>query len=192
MPRPESSAGQGVGYYYVCLAIVSVGLAFNVLLSGSPLGASMRGLRDQPRRMKTLGYNVWAIRYIAYVASALLAGVAGILYVILFRFISPHALSLTMSAEVVLMVIAGGVGTVMGPMAGAGVVVLLKNVASTYIDRWPTLLGAIFLFIIVVVPEGLLPGTRRLMRTLIPRRSRSHGESVARGDCESPMKGARP
>jgi branched-chain amino acid transport system permease protein len=163
---PRSSAGAAaVGptvLFYVCLATLFATMSLLALLMRSPFGASIEGVRDQPRRMRTLGYDVWLIRYVTYVISGFVAGVAGILYIYLFRFISPHALSLTVSSEAVLMVIAGGIGTAFGPLLGAAVVVLLKNVASAYTDRWPTLLGIIFLFIIVAVPEGLVPGLRRL------------------------------
>jgi branched-chain amino acid transport system permease protein len=164
LPRIEGFFGHGTGLYYLCLAVTAGCLFLVATLARSPLGASMQGVRDQSRRMSTLGYDVWTIRFTAYVLSAVLAGVAGILYVLIFRFISPHSLSLTVSSEAVLMVIAGGLGTTFGPVLGAALVVLLKNVASAYTDRWSTLLGLIFLFIIIVVPEGILPGARRLLR----------------------------
>ncbi|WHS33943.1 branched-chain amino acid ABC transporter permease [Brucella sp. NM4] len=151
-----------LGLYYLCIAVLCVVLAGLAVFVRSPLGAALNGVRDQPRRMSTLGYNTWAIRYVAYVLSGTTAALAGILYIQIFRFISPHALSLTASSEGVLMVIAGGIGTLFGPVLGAAIVVLLKNVASAYTDRWPTLLGLIFLFIILVMPEGLLPGARRI------------------------------
>lgn len=169
LPRIEGYFVQGTGLYYLCLAVTAACLFLVATLARSPLGTSMQGVRDQSRRMSTLGYDVWAIRLMAYVLSAVLAGIAGILYVLVFRFISPHSLSLTVSSEAVLMVIAGGLGTTLGPMLGAALVVLLKNVASAYTDRWPTLLGLIFLFIIIVVPEGLLPGAKRLTRVLRAR-----------------------
>lgn len=153
--------------YYVCLAVLALVMVLLAAVIRSPLGAAIKGVRDQPRRMSTLGYNTWAIRYVAYLVSGFVATVSGILYVQIFQFISPHALSLTVSSEAVLMVIAGGIGTLFGPLLGAGVVVLLKNVASAYTDRWPTLLGCIFLFIIIAMPEGLLPGSKRILAGMI-------------------------
>lgn len=149
--------------YYICLTVLALVMILLAAFIRSPLGAAIKGVRDQPRRMSTLGYNTWAVRYVAYLVSGFVATVSGILYVQVFQFISPHALSLTVSSEAVLMVIAGGIGTLFGPLFGAGIVVLLKNVASAYTDRWPTLLGCIFLFIIIAMPEGLLPGTRRIL-----------------------------
>ena len=73
------------------------------------------GTRDQPRRMNALGYHVWAIRFWACMFSGLLTAIAGILFVYYTQFISPQALDLTASAEVLLMVISGGAGTLLGP-----------------------------------------------------------------------------
>jgi branched-chain amino acid transport system permease protein len=161
--RDNMAVSGPLSLYYLCLVVLATAVSLLAAFMNSPLGAAVKGVRDQPRRMSTLGYNTWALRYTTYVISGFLAAVSGILYIHVFQFISPHALSLTVSSEGVLMVIAGGIGTLFGPLLGAGIVVLLKNVASAYTDRWPTLLGFIFLFIILAVPEGLLPGCRRLI-----------------------------
>ncbi|MGA8887134.1 MAG: branched-chain amino acid ABC transporter permease, partial [Pseudolabrys sp.] len=130
----------------------------------SPLGAALMGTRDQPRRMNALGYHVWAIRFCACLFSGLLTAVSAILFVYYTQFISPQTLALTSSAEVLLMVISGGAGTLLGPIVGAGLVVVVKTVVSGFIERWNFLLGAIFVAIVILMPEGLVPGTARLWR----------------------------
>ena len=130
----------------------------------SPLGAALMGTRDQPRRMNALGYHVWAIRFCACLFSGLLTSVSAILFVYYTQFISPQTLALTSSAEVLLMVISGGAGTLLGPIVGAGLVVMVKTVVSGFIERWNFLLGAIFVAIVILMPEGLVPGTARLWR----------------------------
>jgi branched-chain amino acid transport system permease protein len=132
----------------------------------SPFGASIRATRDQPRRMSALGFNVWLIRWITFVVSGFLGGVAGVMYVYYNQFISPHSLSLANSAEMLLMVIAGGPGTLVGPVLGAATVVMLKNLASGWIDRWLRLLGAFYVFIVLFVPGGLVAGFHRLGKRL--------------------------
>ena len=87
--------------------------------------------------------------------------VAGLLYVYYNKYIHPTSLSLTNSAEGLLGVIAGGSGTLAGPVVGAAIVVILKNYVSTYIERWNMLLGFVFVFIVIFMPEGLVPGLRR-------------------------------
>ncbi|HEY5677035.1 MAG TPA: branched-chain amino acid ABC transporter permease, partial [Myxococcales bacterium] len=138
------------------------------LLVRSPFGAGLRGVRDQPRRMRALGWDPWAMRLAAFVVAGFWAAVAGVLYAFYNQFVSPHVLALPNSAEALLMVIAGGAGTMLGPLAGAVVVVLLKNVASAYVTRWMMLLGAVFVVIVIFVPEGLVPGLQRLRRRVRP------------------------
>ena len=149
-------------FYYFCLACFAVAFAVIALVVRSPFGASLAGARDQPRRMSALGHNVWLVRWAAFVLSGFWGACAGVLYVYYNTYISPHALSLTNSAEVLLMVISGGAATLVGPVVGAALVILVKNVASVYVERWTLLLGAIFVLIVLFLPDGLVPGIRRL------------------------------
>ena len=91
----------------------------------SPFGAALAGTRDQPRRMNALGFHVWMIRFWAFMFSGLLSAIAGVLFIYYYQFISPPALALTSSAEVLLMVISGGAGTLLGPVVGAALVVII-------------------------------------------------------------------
>jgi branched-chain amino acid transport system permease protein len=151
-------------FYYATLIVFLLSLAAVAVFVRSPLGAALMGTRDQPRRMNALGYHVWAIRFCACLFSGLLTSVSAILFVYYTQFISPQTLSLTASAEVLLMVISGGAGTLLGPIVGAGLVVIVKTVVSGFIERWNFLLGAIFVAIVILMPEGLVPGTARLWR----------------------------
>jgi branched-chain amino acid transport system permease protein len=151
-------------FYYTTLVVFLLSVAAMTVFVRSPFGAALMGTRDQPRRMNALGYHVWAIRFWACLMSGLLTSMSGILFVYYTQFISPQTLSLTSSAEVLLMVISGGPGTLLGPIVGAGLVVVVKNVVSGYIERWNFLLGAIFVAIVILMPEGLVPGSARLWR----------------------------
>jgi branched-chain amino acid transport system permease protein len=152
-------------FYYATLVIFLVTVVAVTIFVRSPFGAALRGTRDQPRRMNALGYHVWAIRFWACLLSGLLTAISGILFVYYTQFISPQTTALTASAEVLLMVIAGGPATLLGPIVGAALVVIVKNVVSGYIERWNFLLGAIFVAIVILMPEGLVPGTARLWRS---------------------------
>jgi branched-chain amino acid transport system permease protein len=152
------------GFYWATLVVFLLAVLSMAVLVASPFGASVRGTRDQPRRMNALGYHVWMIRFLAFLVSGFWTGVAGVLYLYYNQFVSPQAVALAASAEVLLMVIAGGTGTLLGPIAGAALVVVMKNVASAYIERWNFVLGAIFVAIVVFMPEGLVPGSVRLAR----------------------------
>jgi branched-chain amino acid transport system permease protein len=160
-------------FYWATLVVFLIAVGSMAVFVASPFGASLRGTRDQPRRMNALGYHVWMIRFLAFLFSGFWSGVAGLVYLYYNQFVSPQAVALTASAEALLMVIAGGTATLLGPIAGAALVVVVKNVASAYIERWNFVLGAIFVVIVVFMPEGLVPGTvrrwRRALAALRPR-----------------------
>jgi branched-chain amino acid transport system permease protein len=152
------------GFYYATLVSFLLAALSMWVFVRSPFGASVRGTRDQARRMTALGYNVWLIRFLAFLLSGFWSGVAGLLYVYYHQFIAPPIASLQASAEILLMVISGGSATLLGPIAGAAIVVVMKNVVSAYIERWNLVLGLIFILIISFMPEGLVPGSARLWR----------------------------
>jgi branched-chain amino acid transport system permease protein len=160
------SLGSPTAFYYVTLIVFLCAVVSIAVFVRSPFGASVRGARDQPRRMNALGYNVWLIRFLAFLLSGFWAGVAGLLFVYYNEFISPQILALQTSAEMLLMVISGGTATLFGPIVGAILVVVMKNVVSAYIVRWNLVLGVIFVAIISFMPEGLVPGTVRLWRLI--------------------------
>ena len=112
--------------------------------------------------MSALGHNVWMVRWITFIYAGFWGAVSGLLFVYYHKYIHPVSLSLTNSAEGLLAVIAGGSGTLAGPLVGAAIVMLLKNWASAYIERWNMLLGFVFVFIVVFMPEGVVPGVKRL------------------------------
>jgi branched-chain amino acid transport system permease protein len=151
-------------FYYFTLSVFAIALFCIWRFSRSPFGASLMGARDQPRRMRMLGHHVWLVRWLTFVMAGFWASVAGVLYVYYNLFLSPHAISLQQSAEILLMAILGGASTLTGPIVGAAVITLVKNVASTYVERWNTLLGVIFVVVIVFMPHGLVPGCQQLLR----------------------------
>src|SRR5439155_3627878 len=134
-------------FYYLTLTVLVVAIASMAMFVRSPFGVSVRGARDQARRMTALGYNVWLVRFLAFLVSGFWTGIAGLLYVYHKQFISPQVSALQTSDEVLLMVISGGTGTLLGPIVGATIVVLMKNVVSAYIVRWNLVLGVIFIAI---------------------------------------------
>ncbi len=159
-------------FYWATFLVFLAAIGSMHLFVRSPFGASLRGTRDQPRRMNALGFNVWLIRFLAFLFSGLWCAIGGLLYIYYNQFVSPQALHLTTSAEALLMVIAGGTGTLFGPVVGAALVIILKNVVSAYITRWLILLGVIFVAIVLFMPEGLVPGLTRWVLSL-RRRSRA-------------------
>lgn len=173
------SLGSPVTFYYTTLVVFLLAVAAMWVLVRSPFGAALMGTRDQPRRMNALGFHVLAIRFWACLLSGLLTSVSAILFVYYTQFISPQTLSLTSSAEVLLMVISGGPGTLLGPVVGAGLVVVVKTVVSGFIERWNFLLGAIFVAIVILMPEGIVPGSVRLWRLATRKRNNDKGGTAS-------------
>jgi branched-chain amino acid transport system permease protein len=164
-PEPFGISLDGASaFYYATLATFLLCVLAVFVFTRSPFGVSLLGTRDQPRRMTALGYHVWLIRFYACLFSGFLSGVAGLLFLYYNEFVSPQSIQLSASAEALLMVISGGSGTLLGPIAGAALVVIMKNVASAYIERWNFVLGAIFVAIVIFMPEGFVPGSVRLAR----------------------------
>jgi branched-chain amino acid transport system permease protein len=156
-------------FYYFSFVITVFAIAMMARFVSSPFGAALKGTRDQARRMSALGHNVWLIRWITFVYAGFWGGVSGLLFVYYHKYIHPVSLSLAYSAEGLLAVIAGGSGTLAGPLVGAAIVMLLKNYVSAYVERWNMLLGFVFVVIVVFMPEGVVPGVRRLWRRYISR-----------------------
>jgi branched-chain amino acid transport system permease protein len=159
-------------FFYFSLAVVAIAVVCLQALIKSPYGAALEGTRDQPRRMASLGYDVWLFRWLAFVISGFWAGLAGLLFLYFHRFVSPHALSLGFSAEVLLTVIAGGVGTLAGPFVGASLLTFARYVLSGYVDRWLLVLGVVFVVIVLFMPQGIVPGLQALWTR---SRSRTRG-----------------
>jgi len=160
---------QAMPFYYFALIIGVLSIWLMARFVGSAFGATLKGARDQPRRMSALGYDVWLIRWITFVYASFWGAVSGLLFVYYHKYIHPVSLSLANSAEGLLAVIAGGSGTLAGPLVGAAIVLLLKNWASAYIERWNMLLGFVFVFIVVFMPEGVVPGVQRLWKRFVSR-----------------------
>src|SRR5882724_3560172 len=152
-------------YWFALIVAISAFLMMAVFVT-SAFGSSLKGVRDQPRRMAALGFNPWLIRWITFVYAGFWGGVSGLLYVYYHKYIHPTSLSITSSAEALLGVIAGGSGTIGGPAVGAALVLLLKNYASAYVERWNMLLGLVFLLIVLAMPKGIVPGVSSLVAKL--------------------------
>ena len=130
-------------FYWFALIVFTVAFFMMATFVSSSFGSSLKGVRDQPRRMAALGFNPWMIRWITFIYAGFWGGVSGLLYVYYNKYIHPTSLSTTNSAEALLSVIAGGSGTLGGPVVGATIVLLLKNYASAGVERWNKRLGLV-------------------------------------------------
>jgi len=159
IPRFEAHAGLPVTgpipFYYVTLLVFAVSAGLMALLVRSPFGLTLRGVRESESRMKSLGFNTWLHCYLSFVISGVFASVSGVMWAYYNGFVSPTYLDLTASSELFLMVTLGGPATLVGPVIGAGAIVLLKNVISAYTARWLLILGIVYIVAILGAPQGL-------------------------------------
>jgi len=155
-------------FYWAVLAAVTVVSYAMWRFVRSPFGLTLLGIRDSESRMRSLGYNVPLHLFVGFAMSGFFAGVAGALYAMFNNFVSPSTVALAQSVEGVLMMIAGGVGTLFGGFVGAAAIIALENVVSAYTERWQMALGATFILLMIFAPEGII-GT---LRALLNRRAR--------------------
>ena len=144
--------------YYVTL-VVAV-LCYLVLrrLIRSPFGLVLQGIRDNPKRMAALGFNVQLHRYLVIVVSGAFAGIAGVLMTYFTGVISPTRASLSSSILVVMAALVGGVASLEGGLLGGLVIAFLMSIASQYTTRYWTVVGTLFILIVMFMPNGLLGG----------------------------------
>jgi len=122
--------------------------------------------------MTALGYNTWAYKYWGYILAAPFAGIAGALFAYNSRFISPSQFGLSTSFYPMVMAIIGGSGTLFGPVVGAAVIVFVEYFASLITpERWPLILGIIFVVSIMYLRSGLGVSIMRLWQKV----SKSNG-----------------
>jgi branched-chain amino acid transport system permease protein len=155
---------QTTDFYYFILFFFVVGSALMYLVVRSSFGHTLLGIRESETRMKALGYNTWLQKYIAFIVSAAFAGLAGVLLAYYNGFVSPAELHLVNSAEVLIMVILGGVGTLFGPAIGAGIIILIKNIVSGYTEHWMIILGAVYMATVMLAPQGVYRLIERLLK----------------------------
>jgi len=171
IPRPQLPFWGGLLYddrafYYFALAVAGLAAASMVWIVRSSFGLALRGIRDNEARMTSLGYHGWLYKYAVYVLAAGYAALGGALYAYYFGYISPHHLGWALSGEAMVMVILGGAGTLWGPVLGAVLVILLRYEVSSYTERWLTVLGLVFVLVVLFAPQGVAGMLRRFSARL--------------------------
>jgi branched-chain amino acid transport system permease protein len=167
-------------FYYFTLAVVAVCTALIALIVRSPFGLSLKGIREAEARMAPLGYNVYAHKLTAFTVSGAFAGVSGLLLAMYNSFISPITVHLKASADGLLMSILGGMASLSGAFIGSSIFVFVTTYISSYMERWPTLLGLIFVLTILFAQDGIVGAWNRLVWQPLLRR-RAPGEPAAEG-----------
>lgn len=151
-------------FYYLCLAAGALLYALVIYLVRVPFGLVIQGIRDDPFRMTSLGYRVWLHQVMAFAVAGFIAAVGGVLSLWYHGGISPGSIGITATVNVLIVAVIGGLGHPRGAFIGALVFVLLQNFAVDLVgsDRYNTLIGFVFLLIVIASPDGLTGLWRRL------------------------------
>ena len=162
-----------VPFYYLTLIISSTFLWAVFHCSCSTFGLGLQAIRDNPRRMRALGYHVGWHRVMAYFLSGVIAGSAGVLLVWFNGRISPGSIGVDIVIDILVIAVVGGLRNPIGPFLGAIVFVLLENFAIDLIDRerFNTVIGIVFLLVVFFSPDGLLGLWDRISSKILSKRS---------------------
>jgi branched-chain amino acid transport system permease protein len=143
--------------YYVVLAVFLACFLGIMRIVTSPFGQVLKMIRENEPRAISLGYEVDRYKLLAFVLSASLAGLAGSLKTLVMKFATLSDVHWTMSGEVILMSLLGGVGTFFGPVLGAGVVIALQNLLADKVGEWVTvIIGVIFVVCVLAFRRGIV------------------------------------
>jgi branched-chain amino acid transport system permease protein len=150
-----------LNFYYLTLVLVALSVILVLRLANSPFGRVLLSIRENEDRVAYLGYNVRRYKIVGFALSGAFAGLAGALFVPFQTLVHPNILFWTTSGEVFLMTLLGGMGTLWGPMVGAGVVILIEDLATA---NWKLVLGTVYVVVVIFAPQGLASILRTLAR----------------------------
>ena len=149
------SLDSALAVYLASLGLLLLLLLATQRLVGSHFGLVLRGARSNERRVRSLGFSVMRFRLLAYVLSAMVTGLAGVLLANLTGFASPSYLAWTVSGELIVMVVLGGTATVIGPLAGSVAFLLIEEGLKGLTDHWMLWLGAAIVLLVMFTSRGL-------------------------------------
>ena len=141
-------------YFFVLFFVFLSLLALNRILQ-SPFGHVLQAVRENEQRARSCGYEATNIRWVAFVISGGISGLAGGLYALYLHFVGIDSLYYSTSGQVIMMTLLGGMGTFIGPFIGAGVFLYLEDVLSAITPNWMIFLGVIFVLCVLFFPSGI-------------------------------------
>jgi branched-chain amino acid transport system permease protein len=150
-------------FYFLVATCVVLSLVACRALVRSPFGRALQAIRENERRFVALGRDPRPFKLVVFVIAALFAGLAGALFAPFRGFASPEVMFWVLSGQGLMMVIIGGIGTLVGPILGAMVFILIQEILSSYTEHWMIFTGAIFVLMVIFLPGGLVGTARRLV-----------------------------
>jgi branched-chain amino acid transport system permease protein len=162
VPGLVSARFTPVTLHWFILAVVTCSYLILRRITQSPFGRVLQAIRENEARTRAIGYHVERYRMMAVMLSGLFAGVAGVLYAIQNKFAAPDFVFFLVSGETVIFNVMGGVGTLVGPVAGAAFFLLLREGVSRFFTEYYLIpVGIIFTLMVIFMPQGLLGFLRR-------------------------------
>jgi branched-chain amino acid transport system permease protein len=152
--------------FYFTFIIVIISYLFSHRLMQSPFGSVLKAIGDNQRQSMSLGYDVATHKRRAFVVSGAMGGVAGALFTINKGFVAPSLLHWINSGEVVIMATLGGLGTLIGPVIGAGVLLTLESFGSIVFSEWMLVNGIIFVLFVIFIPKGIVSIPEKLLEII--------------------------
>jgi branched-chain amino acid transport system permease protein len=148
--------------HWFVLAVVTLSYLVLRRITQSPFGMVLQSIRENEARTRAIGYPIERYKIVAVMLSGLFAGLAGVLYAIQNRFAAPDFVFFLVSGEVVIFNVIGGIGTLVGPIVGAGFFLLLREGLSRFFTEYYLIpVGIIFVAMVIFMPQGLLGFMRR-------------------------------
>ena len=177
-----------IPFYYLTLAVAALCWLAVSYVARAPFGLALQGIRDNPRRMAALGFNVNAHRVAAYVFAALIAALGGILLVWSYGEIAPGTVSVSAAIDILVIAVVGGIGNPIGPFIGALIYAVLKTFALDILvafgldgNRFRLLIGLGFLAIVFFSPDGVVGLWARWRDRLRPGSTRPQSSGGGHG-----------
>jgi branched-chain amino acid transport system permease protein len=161
--------------YFFILAATALCLWLMHRLVASPLGKAFLAIRDNDVRASLIGLNVYLLRLIAFVIAGFLAGVAGALFAFFGRYASASYMFYHVSGEAVVWAIVGGAGTLLGPLVGTTLFIVVREVVSTHWEHHALIVGAVAILVVILAPRGVMGIWDDLMARLAARSSAPSG-----------------
>jgi branched-chain amino acid transport system permease protein len=148
--------GSNQAMYYFVLAIVGLSVEMLRRFRSSPFGATLKAIRENGQRASFLGVNIHLYQWTAFVVAGAFTGLAGGLFAMMEKAISPEIIHWSKSAEPVFMTIIGGIYTFAGPAVGAVVYVILNSYLVAWTEKWALVLGLVLLTLVLLLPGGVV------------------------------------
>ncbi|ONN64243.1 ABC transporter permease [Herbaspirillum sp. VT-16-41] len=158
--RPGEALASPVAYYYLALACAALGVYLLRRVVQAPFGLALRAARDAPVRAEALGMDVRALQWGGFAVAGLFCGLAGVLFAFSKGSISPEVASVGRSVDGLVMVLLGGVQSLLGPLLGASLFVWLQDLVARETDYWRALLGGVILLLVLLFPGGIVGALR--------------------------------